>query len=484
MEVREINGQFVLGLDIGTTTLKGLLWEPREGTIARVVSREHRSLVNGDAHEQDPAGWEIALHSLLSDLFELVDPASITAIGLSGQMHTLLLVDEQGTPVRPAITWADRRASSQAEVLAREPLFQARGLNQVVEAFTAPRLAWLVDNEPSTVQRAATWLGAKDYLRYLLTGDVATDPSDAMGTLLWDPSTRKWDDDLFALCGATSTLGPPIDDSVAERGGVSRQAAEKTGLIEGTPVFCGAGDVSAAVVGAGVTDSQTVCLNAGTAAQAMRLTQVQRHPNGFLFHPAVGEGMLAMSSSYAAGASAAWAQNTFGFSPTIWDIAEGGTSSSAGLTYLPYMMGSAAPSKNDAVRAGFLGQNPSHSAENFAAAVLEGVAFSCADSVDQVSALGAQPENLILVGGVSRSRRWRDLLANTLDISVYHLPEGGSALGAAVLAAVGSEALDVGDVSGRVLQSANRVTPTSEEGRDRQARRRFQHFSSLLINGS
>lgn len=472
----------LLGLDLGTTSLKALLWNAGSGKVERTLVVDYPSVTEDSLHEQNPAHWFNALKKATTQLFQVVDPNTIAAIGLSGHMHALVLLDKNNAPVRPATTWADRRATSQAAALNQNNNFLSRSLNQPVEAFTAPRLAWLVENEPDSVARAKVLLGAKDYLGYLLTDEIATDPSDAMGTLLWDPGTRQWDEELFLLCGASVKLGAPVIESVAKRGAITARASEQTGIRQGTPVFCGAGDVSSVVVGSGVMESSTVCLNAGTAAQAMRLTDSSSFRAGFLFHPALGAGMVAMSASYAAGASFAWANATLGENANIWAQNAHQKKGGSGMTYLPYMMGSAAPQKNDAVRGAFLGQNPSHTSTDMAAAVLEGIAFSCADSIDQVAALGNAPESLILVGGVSNSARWREVIANTLQMSVYHLPSGGSALGAAAIAGVGSGMVDLWDLPGVIQQSAVSVQPTALQSDDRVSRDRFRHFSNLLIN--
>lgn len=476
------SGGLLLGLDLGTTSLKALLWNPASGEVEQTIVVGYPSVVDESLHEQNPSHWYNALKEATTQLFQIVEPDSIDAVGLSGHMHALVVLDQNYVPVKPVSTWADRRATTQTETLSRDDEFLSRALNRPVEAFTAPRLAWMAENEPEALARANVLLGAKDYLGYLLTAEIATDPSDAMGTLLWNPHTRQWDEDLFSLCGVSARLGAPVKESDVERGAVTAQAAEQTGIRQGTPVFCGAGDVSSVVVGSGVIDGSTVCLNAGTAAQAMRLTDKGQFPAGFVFHPALGDGMISMSASYAAGASGTWANASLGQKTNIWIQNDARTSGASGMTYLPYMMGAAAPQKNDTVRGAFLGQNPSHTTADMAAAVLEGIAFSCAESVDQVAALGDAPDSLILVGGVSNSVRWREILANTMPMRVLHLPEGGSALGAAAIAAVGSGLLDVERLPAAIQHAAVEVPPTSLRSDDRVSRERFRHFSDLLIN--
>ena len=476
--------ELVLGLDLGTTALKAMAWDPLSGRVEHSVVVDYPSLVEGPAHEQDPAEWITALTHATRQLVNLVSPEAITAVGLSGHMHTLLLLDGRHRPVRPAITWADRRASRHTAVLAESDAFRHAARNDPVDAFTAPRLAWLAESEPYSLDTATVMLGSKDYLGLFLTGEMATDPTDALGTLLWNYETRQWDSELFALAGAHHTLGPPVLESVAPRGAITTDAAELTGLPPSIPVFCGAGDVSAVVLGSGVIDSSAICLNAGTAAQAMRLTTTKHFPNGFLFHSALGSDLVAMSASYAAGASGAWAQGVLTLSENLWDQPAGHTTSSLTPTYLPYMMGTAAPHKNDAVRGAFLGQSPSHTAADLAAAVVEGVAFSCADSVDQVAALGETPGEIIVVGGVSKSARWREALANTLDLTVRHFPDGGSVLGAVALAGIGSGMFDVDDLQRAVHNSAFTVEPSVTQSRDRASRDRFRHFSELVITSS
>lgn len=429
----------VLGIDLGTTRVKVIAFDPELGKIVASFAQDYATTVSFDGgSEQNPEDWWQAVSAGCQELLEVVDPRRILAVGLSGHMHGLLLLDKKLNPVRPAMTWSDRRVGTHTEILAQNPQFKKVAGNDVVDAFTAPKLAWLSSTDPETLGKASHLLLAKDYLCLRLTGMLGTDSTDAIGTLLWDVKKKAWDEELFEACGASSQLAPDVVDSSALRGTITQTAARETGLLPGTPVVAGAGDVSAAALGAGLIDSTVICLNAGTAAQAMGSAATLDAGNGFIFGNALGPGFIAMSSVYAAGASVRWVEKAL-LSSTPFESFEGQfLPGSEGLTYLPFMFGAVVPRKNDQARAAFVGQSSNHTAPHFASAVIEGVAFACADAVEAIVEITGKPEKIHVVGGVANSKTWKATLASVLDIPIFHLPEGGSAIGAAVLATVGA----------------------------------------------
>jgi xylulokinase len=350
-----------------------------------------------------------------------------------------------------------------------------------VDAFTAPKLAWLAETDPDSLATASHLLLAKDYLALKLTGQLGTDITDAIGTLLWDVGNGQWDDELFSLCGATSQIAPEVVDSSLVRGSVTAEAARETGLLAGTPVVAGAGDVSAVALGSGLVDSTIISLNAGTAAQALGSIGKLDAGNGFLFGNALGRGYLAMSSVYAAGASVRWAESVLFPSQSIEDLASQSEPGAEGLSYLPFMFGAVVPRKNDAARAAFVGQTSNHDATHLAAAVLEGVAFACADAVEAIVQLTVTPKTVHVVGGVANSTVWQRALSSVLDVPVLRLPEGGSALGAALLAAIGAGISTQEDA----LTSLSRqefMRPSAEVvDKYHEARARFMRARDLLV---
>lgn len=442
----------LIGVDVGTTGVKVIGLDPRSaGTIASAGAEYPSTSTEDGGHEQDPTEWWRAVSACLRDVTGQLSGRPIAAVGLSGHMHSLLLLDEEGEPVRPAMTWADRRVTEDTRRLAGNAAFLALGGNGVVDAFTAPKLAWLARTDPSVMARARRLVLAKDYIGHRLTGEWATDETDATGTLLYDVTSRDWSAELFAAVGAAVELAPAVLRSTEPRGRVSPAAAASTGLPAGTPVVAGAGDVSAAVVGAGVVDRTRICLNVGTAAQVMGLIDRPTAGSGFLFGSALGSGYISMASVYAAGSSVRWAEQTVLGGGDINENARRSEPGSRGLTYLPFMFGAAVPRKNDTVRAAFLGQTERHGQPELASAVLEGVAFACADAIATVAQISGSPDEVHVVGGVANSRIWREALASVIDADLVHVPQGGSALGAAIIAGLGSGAYaDAADASRHV----------------------------------
>lgn len=428
----------VIGIDLGTTGVKVVALDPRSAATVATAGMEYPSSspVPG-AHEQDPNDWWDATVQALRLVTDGLGPARVCAVGLSGHMHSLLLVDEGGVPVAPVMTWADRRVSEDtARLTAAGPFLQVAG-NDVVDAFTAPKLSWLARHSPELLARAHRLVLAKDYLRFRLTGSWATDETDAIGTLLYDVHQRRWSEDLWATSGADLKLAPRVTASTDIAGTVTSAAAQATGLPAGTPIVAGAGDVSSAVLGTGTVTQGQICINAGTAAQVMGLSPTPHPGSGFMFGAATGTDFIVMASVYAAGASVKWAGRAFLGDDDINTVAAGAAAGSDGLVYLPFMFGSAVPKKNDAARAALIGQTERHGRAEMARAVLEGVAFGCADAVAAVAAEVGPPREVRIVGGVSESKIWQEALASVLEAKVIHMPTGGSVYGAAVLAGLG-----------------------------------------------
>lgn len=425
-----------LGIDLGTTGVKVIALDTASGTVVASASGEYPTLhAVPEAHEQQPEAWWTAAQEAIGTVVAHLGTHSIAAVGLCGQMHALLLVDAEGTAVGPAMTWADRRVGADTGRLAADPRFRDRAGNDPVDAFTAPKLAWLARTDPARLTRACRLVLAKDYLRFHLTGTWATDTTDAIGTLLYDVHARRWSPELWQAAGATADLAPRVLAPHDIAGTVTPRAAGLTGLPEGTPVATGAGDVPAAVLGSGVTHQHQVSLNVGTAAQVMKLTDEVDADSGFLFGAAYGdESFLAMASLYAAGASLRWAGRALlSEGEDISRVAAAAPAGAQGLTYLPYMFGATVPRKDDAALGAFLGQSDVHGRAHLVRAVIEGVAFGCADAVRAAAGGGSRPREIRLVGGVTRSALWREAFASVVDARVLLVPDGGSTRGAALL---------------------------------------------------
>lgn len=441
-------GGLLVGLDLGTTGAKAVVVDPDAGTT---VSRGYRAYPSDtshvDRHEQDPADWWTASAGALRDALAGVPADAVLGVGLSGHMHALAMFDAADRPVRPAMTWADRRAVAEvARLRDHDELFRERCGNPVVEAFTAPKLAWLAAHEPDALRQAVRLAQPKDVVRHHLTGEWGTDPSDAAGTLLFDVRAGRWDPRLWALCGADPGLAPPVSPSTAVVGEVRAEAARLTGLPAGTPVVAGGCDVSCAAIGGGAVAVGRVYVNAGTAAQVLIPLPELRTGDYFVFARAGEPGFLAMISVYAAGLAVRWCEeNLLGAAadepPGRADRMAAGTEPGArGLTFVPHLVGTSAPTHNPRVRAALLGAAPLHGPGDIARAALEGVAYACAAAVEQLAdAANAGAVTEVRVGGgVARSPVWRESLAAVLDVPVRRLTQDATPRAAVALAGIGA----------------------------------------------
>ena len=440
-------GDLVLGIDLGTTGAKALLVDLATGRAAGRGYRAYPSTTSADGgHEQAPADW---WHATAGAVREAVGPAGprVRAVGLSGHMHAVVLVDGADRCVRPAITWADRRSGAQVRRLRESAdVFTATCANPVVEAFTAPKLAWLAEHEPESLRRAVRLVQPKDVLRHRLTGTWGTDTTDACGTLLFDVHRDRWDASLWRLSGVDHPLGPPVSASADVVGTVTAGTAAELGLSAGTPVVAGAGDVPASALGAGVVAPGTVYVNAGTAAQVTTpMDQPVPGPH-FVFGSAGMRGFLAMASVYAVGMSVDWVARSLlagaAGSPAsagarLDEMAAGEPAGSAGAVFVPHLLGTSVPTHDPRVRGALLGLTVDQRPSTLARAVLEGVAFACAAAVAHVGPGAQQVTRVRVGGGLSGSSVWAETLAAVHDLPVERVVGDASPTGAAMLAGMG-----------------------------------------------
>ncbi|MDQ7909400.1 FGGY family carbohydrate kinase [Phytohabitans sp. ZYX-F-186] len=442
-----MTGGLLVGVDLGTTGAKAVVVDPGDG---KTVSRGYRAYpsdtTHADRHEQDPADWWSASAGALRDALAEVPSGAVRGVGLSGHTHAVALFDAADRPVRPAMTWADRRAAAEVARLRQHgDLFRERCGNPVVEAFTAPKLAWLAAHEPDALRRAARLVQPKDAVRHHLTGEWHTDVSDAAATLLFDVRRNGWDPELWALCAADTRLAPPVVSGTTVVGEVRAEAARLTGLPAGTPVVAGGCDVACAALGGGAVAPGRVYVNAGTAAQVLTPLPDLRAGDYFVFARAGEPGFLAMVSVYAAGLAIGWCEEHLlggaaGEPPGRADRLAAGTEPGArGLTFVPHLVGTSTPTHDPRVRAALLGAAPMHGTGDVARAALEGVAYACAAAVDHLArAAGGDVTEVRVGGGVARSPIWRESLAAVLDAPVRRLSQDATPRAAVALAGAGT----------------------------------------------
>ena len=440
-----------LGIDIGTGGSRALLIDAK-GSIAAAVTAAHDEMTMERPlwAEQDPDNWWSAAQKAIQGVLQMavVSGSEIQGIGLSGQMHGLVLLDGKGKVIRPSLIWCDQRSQAQVDWINAKatPAAVLRcTANPVLTGFTLPKLLWVRDNEPANYERGRMMLLPKDYIRYKLTGDYATEVSDASGTALFDVVKRSWSEELASLVGVDKSMLPECFESSRITGKISTEAAKATGLAIGTPVVGGGGDQAASAVGNGIVKSGIVSCTIGTSGVVFgHMEQPAYDPAGRVhtFCHAVDRKWHVMGVTQGAGLSLQWLRNQL-IPGAEYDslTAEAATASagSQGLYWLPYLMGERTPHLDSTARAAWVGLTAKHTRADMIRSVLEGVAFSQMDCLEIIEGLGTMVDNVRLSGGGAKSAFWRQMFADVFRKKVVTLEtQEGSAYGAALLAAVGT----------------------------------------------
>jgi xylulokinase len=442
---------YLIGIDASTTATKALLIDER-GEIVAVAATEYDYETPYPLwSEQDPdLWWNGAVQSIRRVLQESrIDAAQVQGIGLTGQMHGLVLVDEAGEVLRPSILWNDQRTGKQCdeirEWLGKEQLIRITG-NDALTGFTAPKILWVMENEPEIFARVHQILLPKDYVRFKLTGDFAMDKADGAGTILFDLKQRNWSPTVLAALEILPKWLPPTYEGPEITGRLSQAAAEATGLRAGTPVMAGGGDQAAGAMGVGAVKEGIVSLALGTSGVVFASSDSPFvEPEGRLHafcHALPGKWHL-MGVMLSAAGSLRWYRDTLAPGIGYDDLlapAAALPAGSEGLLFLPYLTGERTPHPDPLARGAFVGLTVRHSKGHMTRAVLEGVAFGLRDSFELMQAVGLSAiEQVRVSGGGARSPLWRQILADVLGAELVTVnTTEGAAYGAALLAGVGA----------------------------------------------
>jgi xylulokinase len=440
-----------LGIDVSTTATKALLIDER-GQVLAVASSPHSLQTPHPLwSEQNPQEWwQAAVHSI-RQVLEKAGDGQVAAIGLTGQMHGLVLLDEAGEVLRPAILWNDQRTQSQCDeihrLVGKEKFIQITG-NVALTGFTAPKILWVKENEPQVYARARHVLLPKDYVRYRLTGEFAMDKADGAGTVLFDLKQRDWSPELLKILGIDPAWMPPTFEGPEFTGRLSAQAAQDTGLSAGTPVAAGGGDQSAQAVGVGAVTPGVVALTVGTSGVVFATTpSALIEPEGRLhaFCHAVPGRWHFMGVMLSAAGSLQWYRDTLAPGMSFDDLlkeAESVPAGSEGLQFLPYLSGERTPHPDPLARGAFVGLTLRHTRGHLTRAVLEGVAFGLKDSFTLIQNAGLGGVTQVRAsGGGTKGALWRQILASILEAELVTVNTAeGAAFGAALLAGVGAGA--------------------------------------------
>lgn len=465
-----------LGVDVGTGGSRAILVDER-GAVRGGYTVEHE-----DMHmerplwaEQRPENWWSAVVEAIRGVLAKagVPGGRVRGVGLSGQMHGLVILDEAHQVIRPSLIWCDQRSQAQVDFvnakIGREKVLQYTA-NPVLTGFTLPKLLWVRDHEPRNFERVRKMLLPKDYVRFKLTGGFATEVSDASGTAVFDVVNRRWSYEMMDGLGLDRAILPVCHESNEITGQISREAAELTGLAQGTPVVGGGGDQASSAVGNGIVEEGIVSCTLGTSGVVFaHMEKVAYDPAGRVhtFCHAVPHKWHVMGVTQGAGLSLQWFRNQL--APGIsYDLLTAEASKSPagaqGLFWLPYLMGERTPHLDATARGAWVGLTNSHTRADLIRAVIEGVCYSQRDCLDIIEGLDVAVDSVRASGGGGQSAFWRGLLAGILNRRVVTLEtQEGSAYGAALLSLAGTgEYAGVPEVCRAVIQETASVSPAAD----------------------
>ena len=463
----------VLGVDVSTTATKAVLVDETGAVSAAGASQYGFEVPRPLWSEQSPAlWWDGAVAAIRSALATAgLSGADVAAIGLTGQMHGLVLLDDADEVLRPAILWNDQRTSAECDLIRRavgpERLIELTG-NDALTGFTAPKLVWVRDHEPDVWRRVAHVLLPKDYLRLRLTGEHAIDKADGAGTLLFDLAARDWSPEVRDALGIDPAWLPRTWEGPEVTGTVTAGAAAATGLRAGTPVVAGAGDQAANAVGVGAVATGEMALSLGTSGVVFATTDrplVEPRGRVHAFCHAVPGRWHMMSVMLSAAGSLRWFRDALAPGESFGQLVAGAAAvpaGSAGLTFLPYLSGERSPHADPLARGAFVGLTLSHDRRHMTRAVLEGVAFGLRDGLDSMLGAGlAAASEIRASGGGIASPLWRQILADVLGSEIVTVNTSeGAAYGAAVLATIAAgwqQSVDDGAQS--MVRATGRTAP-------------------------
>jgi xylulokinase len=464
----------LLGIDVSTTGAKALLIDVFGNVIGSATTALELSTPRPLWSEQNPHHWwDGTVQSIRRALSEAgVTGSDIAAIGLTGQMHGLVMLDEHGEVLRPAILWNDQRTGPQCDMirerLGRQRLIQTTG-NDALTGFTAPKILWVQQNEPEVYAKTRHILLPKDYIRYKLTGEFAIDRAGGSGTILFDLRKRTWSEEVLAALEIPPDWLPPTFEGPEITSRVSRSAAKETGLAESTPVVGGGGDQAAQATGVGAVEPGIIALTLGTSGVVFATTEEALiEPQGRLhaFCHALPDHWHFMGVMLSAAGSLQWHRDTLApdlsFDELISEV-ETIPPGSEGLFFLPYLSGERTPYPDPLARAAWIGLTVRHKRAHMTRAVLEGVSYGIKDifALIRQAGLGAI-QQVRISGGGARSELWRQIIADVLDIELVTVnTTEGAAFGAALLASVGAGLYEnVPEACGATIQVTGHTSPS------------------------
>ncbi len=469
-----------LGLDVGTSSVKAIVVDARGKIVARASEPLTLRAPQPGWAEQNPTDWWKATIKVCKRAIAATrgGRAAIAAVGISGQMHSSVFLDAGGRVIRPALLWCDGRTTEQCRAIterAGEANLRAWVSNPALEGFTLPKVLWLRDKEPGAFAKLAKVLLPKDYIRYCLSDELASEPSDAAGTLMYDVVHRRWSTELLVAMELDANLLPDVGGSAEVLGRVTARAATATGLAAGTPIVGGGADNACGAVGVGAVAPGEAVVSWGTSGTVLSPTatpEVDPQMRVHTFCHAVPDTWYVMGVMLSAGAAFAWHQRELARELARDKEAAAKLNQEAaripigaeGLTFLPYLQGERTPHRDASARGAFTGLSLAHTRAHMTRAVLEGICFGLRDSLEIIQKLGIDLPELLVTGGGAKAPFVRQLQADIYGKPVIPVEqEEGPAFGAALLAAVGVAAFpDVPTATKATLRRKPAQQPRSD----------------------
>lgn len=451
--------KYLVGIDIGTSGTKSIVADETGKVVASSMKTYPLHTPRPGWAEQDPADWWRAVVETLQEIMPKVDRSQIVGVSFSGQMHGLVALDKDGEVIRPAMLWCDQRTQKQCDWITK----QAGGLeklltytnNQMLTGYTGGKILWLRDEEPENFKKMVRFTCPKDYIRYMLTGNVAIDVSDASGTGFFDTRNRTWSKSLIEIAGLDFSVFPEAHESTELAGYITAEAAALTGLPAGLPAYFGGGDAVIQAVGSGLVVPGTLGVVIGTAGNvSMGLDHFYDNPRGTLQMFCSNEpgSYMTFGCTLTAGGAYQWYRDTLCEDAVraakesgkhVYAIMDADAASSApgasGVVFAPYLTGERAPYPDPNARAVFYGLTLGTKRGDITRALMEGVTYSLKQVADVIGAF-APCEKVYISGGGSSSKLWRQMLSDIFDLPVYTMSAAseGGAYGAVMVAGVGA----------------------------------------------
>ncbi len=479
---------YVIGVDLGTSGTKTVLFDEEGRSIASALYEYPLYQPNVGWAEQDPEDWWVATYTTIRQCIEKsgVSPDDIKGVGLSGQMHGLVMLDAEDRVLRKSIIWCDQRTAKECdeitEKIGAKRLIEITA-NPALTGFTASKIMWVKNNEPQVYDKCRKMMLPKDYVRYMLTGEFATEVSDASGMQLLDVPNRCWSDEVLAKLDIDKALLGKMYESCEVTGTINARASELSGLRVGTPVVGGAGDQAAGGVGNGIVKAGVVSSTIGTSGVVFAHTDsITIDPKGRVhtFCHAVPGAWHVMGVTQGAGLSLKWFRDNFCTSemetakwmnkdPYILMDQQAATvpAGSEGLIYLPYLMGERTPHLDPNAKGVFFGLSARHGKKEMLRAVMEGVGYSLVDCMNIIREMGLSVDEVRASGGGGKSPLWRQMQADMFnsDITTVNSSEG-PAPGVALLAAVGAGIYkSVPEACDAVVKTVSSQGPNKEDAK-------------------